>query len=72
MRTAAGATPSEEAASAAGPPATSPRKSKSADEARARSLSRVRAMTSRERMIRALSLAEETEEILVLLGRARP
>ncbi len=46
------------------------RKSKSADEARARTLERTRAMTARERMIRALALAEETEEILSLLGRA--
>lgn len=35
-------------------------------------MTRTRGMTARERMIRALSLAEETEEILAMLGRARP
>ena len=72
MESSAGDARPEETASAPIPPPASARKSKSADEARARSLSRMRAMTARERMIRALDLAEETEEMLVLLRRARP
>ncbi len=45
------------------------RASKSADGARERMRARLRAMTPRERMIRALSLAEQTDEILHWIGR---
>jgi hypothetical protein len=48
------------------------RRSKSADEARADELARLRAMTPRERMMEALSLGEETDELLARIGRARP
>ena len=47
------------------------RASKSAGEARALELARIRAMTPRERMIRALALAEETRAILARIGRVR-
>jgi len=47
------------------------RASKSADEAWALELARIRAMTPRERMIRALALAEETRAILARIGRVQ-
>lgn len=72
METTDGEARPEDSAPAPLPSPAPARKSKSADEARARTLARTRAMTARERMIRALALAEETEENLVLLGRARP
>lgn len=45
------------------------RASKSADEAWALELARIRAMTPRDRMLEALELDDETEEILASIGR---
>jgi len=47
------------------------RASKSADEAWARELARIWAMTPQERMLEALDLDEETEALLAGIGRAR-
>lgn len=47
------------------------RASKCADEAWARELVRIWAMTPQERMLEALDLDEETEALLAGIGRAR-